>query len=56
MKTKEELNKLKQEVEALNKKLSELSEEELKQVCGGTTEGDNQNFKVGIFPGLPGFP
>ena len=35
MKTKEELNALKNEVEALNKKLSELSEEELAQVFGG---------------------
>ena len=35
MKTKEELNALKQEVEALNKKLAELSEEELAQVSGG---------------------
>ena len=37
MKTKEELNALKNEVEALNKKLAELSEEELKQVSGGET-------------------
>ena len=35
MKTKEELNALKEEVEALNKKLAELTEEELKQVAGG---------------------
>ena len=35
MKTKEELNALKEEVEALNKKLHELTEEELKQVTGG---------------------
>ena len=36
MKTKEELNELKEKVETLNKKLHELSEEELKQVTGGT--------------------
>ena len=36
MKTKEELNALKTEVEALCKKLSELTEEELIQVTGGT--------------------
>ena len=36
MKTKEELNALKSEVEALNKKLAELTEEELAQVVGGT--------------------
>ena len=35
MKTAEELKSLKEEVEALNKKLAELTEEELKQVAGG---------------------
>ena len=35
MKTPEELNALKNEVETLNKKLAELSEEELAQVSGG---------------------
>ena len=35
MKTKEELNALKEEVETLNKKLAELTEEELSQVSGG---------------------
>lgn len=35
MKTKEELNELREEVEALSKKLAELSEEELAQVAGG---------------------
>ena len=35
MKTKEELNALKEEVEALNRKLHELTEEELAQVAGG---------------------
>ena len=35
MKTKEELNALKEEVEAVNKKLAELTEEELAQVSGG---------------------
>ena len=34
-KTVEELNALKEEVETLNKKLAELSEEELEQVSGG---------------------
>ena len=34
-KTKEELNKLKEEVEAVNEKLQELTDEELEQVCGG---------------------
>ena len=35
MHTKEELNALKEEVETLNKKLHELTEEELAQVTGG---------------------
>ena len=35
MKTKEELNALKEEVETLSKKLHELTEEELAQVSGG---------------------
>ena len=35
MKTEEEVNALKAEVEALNKKLHELTEEELEQVTGG---------------------
>ena len=35
MKTPEELNALKNEVEALNKKLAELTDEELAQVTGG---------------------
>ena len=35
MKTKEELEALKEEVETLNKKLAELTNEELEQVTGG---------------------
>ena len=35
MKTKEELNALKEEAEALNKKLAEMTEDELAQVMGG---------------------
>ena len=34
-KTKEELNALKEEVEAVNEKLQELTEEEIAQVNGG---------------------
>ena len=37
MKTKEELNTLKEEVETLNKKLAELDEDELKLVVGGSS-------------------
>lgn len=35
MKTKEELDALREELETLSKKLAELTEEELKQVAGG---------------------
>ncbi len=35
MKTKEELQALKDQVEELNKKFAELTEEELEQVTGG---------------------
>ena len=37
-KTKEELNQLKIEYEALNKKLNELTDKELAQVSGGQSE------------------
>ena len=39
MKTKEELNVLKDEVETLNKKLHELTDDELSQVVGGCGAG-----------------
>ena len=45
MKTKEELNALKEEVETLNKKLHELTEEELEQVTGGL---DPDDFEPGL--------
>ena len=35
-KTKEELNALKKEVEAVNEELQELTPEELEQISGGT--------------------
>ena len=35
MKSKEELNALKEEVEILNKKLHELTDEEMEQIVGG---------------------
>ena len=37
MKSTEELNALKEEVENVNRKLAELTEEELEQVSGGET-------------------
>ena len=36
MKSKEELNIIKEEVESQNEKLTELTEEELEQVVGGS--------------------
>ena len=48
MKTKEELNALKSEVEALNKKLAELTEDELKQVSGGFDPRVDQLLTSGI--------
>ena len=38
MKTREELNALEEEVVTLNKRLAELTEDELKQVAGGVSE------------------
>ena len=44
MKTAEELNALKNEVEVLNQKLSALTEEELEQVTGGNIEQEIKNL------------
>ena len=51
VKTKEELNQLKQEYETLAAKLSELSEEELNQISSGVNIWDiavklKEDFKV----------
>ena len=54
MKSKEELNALKEEVETLNKKLAELTDEELAQVVGGvflSQTGERREGKTFIFPG-----
>ena len=49
MKTKEELTALKEEVETLNRKLHELSDEELAQVTGGAAEAkEDLNARVAI--------
>ena len=45
MKSKEELNTIKEEVETLNEKLAELTPEEIAQVTGGL---------VPVFTGKPG--
>lgn len=57
MKTAEELKALKEEVETLNKKLAELTAEELAQVSGGADSGmgtDNCPF-CGEFMNFSGY-
>ena len=44
MKTKEELNALKEEGKPVSKKLHELTEEELEQVTGGNIEQEIKNL------------
>lgn len=44
MKTQEELNALKEEVETLNNKLKEMTDEELAQVTGGNIEQELKNL------------
>ena len=44
MKTKEELDALKEEVEAVNEKLQKLTPEELEHVCGGIGEAKLRYF------------
>ena len=58
MKTKEELNTLKEEVEAVNEKLAELTPEEIAQVSGGghaiVFYGDlGIGLDAAIQPGIP---
>ena len=43
-KTKEELNKIKEEVEAVNEKLAELTDEEIAQVSGGVGRSLGAHF------------
>ena len=45
MKSKEELNELKEEVETVSKRLIELAEEELEQVNGGMSTGATVQVK-----------
>ena len=56
MKTKEELNALKEEIETQNKKLHELTDEDLAQVSGGVISpdsliniGNEENFELNQF-------
>ena len=49
MKTKEELNALKEKVETLNKKLAELTKEELEQVSGGIEDWqDGGSYEISL--------
>ena len=48
MKTKEELKEIKEEVETLNKKLAELTEEELAQVSGGVLPYYTETTEINI--------
>ena len=47
-KTKEELNALKNEVESVNEKLAELTEEEIAQVSGGLARSNEPVFAPGL--------
>ena len=53
MKTKEELNALKEEFETLNKKLCELTEEELEQVTGGFASTSKRVFETAFIVATP---
>ena len=48
MKTKEELNALKNEFKGLNAKLAELNEDELKEVTGGVID-ESHDFEFDNF-------
>ena len=50
MKTEKELKELRTEVETLNRKLAELTEEELNIVTGGLRTEMGNNFEVPEFP------
>ena len=50
MKSKGELNSLKEEVETLNKKLAELTDEELAEVSGCLAPASNYDRTIG-YPG-----
>ncbi len=51
MKTKEELENLKVEFETINKKLAELTEEELAQVIGGALPFPDGPKQINELPG-----
>ena len=47
-KSNEELNKIKEEVEAVNEKLQELTEEEIEKVCGGANNAVVGAHLIGV--------
>ena len=48
-KSKEELNALKEEVEAVNEKFAELTEEEIAQVSGGHSLASPHDINIMVF-------
>ena len=52
MKTKEELNAIKEEYENMNKRLAELSDEEMIFVVGGTDSPDRKDHYENIILGV----
>ena len=53
MKSKEELNAQKKEVEAVNEKLAELTEEEIAQVSGGVVRSDLLTMRAHVWAHRP---
>ena len=55
MKTTEELNVIKEEVEALNKKLAELNDEEMAYISGGSNDENSSRWDdwCDIYSGSP---
>ena len=51
MKTEEELNALKEEIETLKKKLCEITDDELAQVAGGLDAGQTEGYWECFVPG-----
>ena len=57
MKSAEELKAIKAEYESLKKKLSELTEEEMSQITGGTSSGfsfdipdETKQYEIHVYP------
>lgn len=53
-KSKDELNALKKDIEKLDKKLAELSDDEMKAVAGGAVaDKENQSIWFNVIDGIP---